>query len=322
MKRHAVSMAAALLSTVLLSSAGHSEEKLNIGVSNWPSIEAMASIIKQVAHDQLGLEAQLVTSTTPVIFASMDRGKGDIDVHPEIWIPNHQALVKEYVDDKKSVVMAPTAYNVIQGICTTKAMQDKYGIKSVYDLANPELAKHFSPDGKSKGKLWIGPPGWSSSKTETVRARDYGYDQYFDLSTVEESLALVDLQDSIRAGKPWVGFCYFPHHIFSQANVVRLSEPPYDAAKFKMVQPDEDPDWFAKSHIESAWPPVEIHIGYSKSLEERLPLVVPLLRNLRVTTDEVSEWTRALAIDKQSPDDFARQWVKAHANEVQGWLNK
>ncbi|MBB5538730.1 glycine betaine ABC transporter substrate-binding protein [Rhizobium giardinii] len=296
----------------------NAQETVRIGDSNWPSIQAMAAVIREIADKELGLKAELVDATTPVILASMERGKGDIDVHPEIWMPNHESLVKDKIANG-TIKLGPVAYEVRQGICISKWMQEKYDIKSVYDLTTPEIVKLFAPNG-GKPKFWIGPPGWSSTKTETVRARDYGYDQFFELSTVEENIMLVDLDKALKEEKPWISFCYRPHYLFSSDKLVMLNEPAYDPAKFKMVQPDENPNWLALSKIESAWPPVAIHIAYSTALEKRTPEFVKLITNLKVSTDEVGRWTYALAAEKQDPGAFATKWVADHKQEVDGWL--
>lgn len=298
----------------------NAQDAVRIGVSNWPSIQAMATILREIADKEIGLDAALVTATTPVMLESMDRGKGDIDVHPEVWMPNFESLVRDKLD-RKTITLGPIAYQAIQGECITKWTHQEYNIKSVYDLAKPEVAKIFG-QGSGKPKFWIGPPGWSSSKTETVRARDYGYEQFFELSTVEESLLLVELDQALKNHKPWVGFCYRPHYLFSSSDLVLLEEPAYDAAKWKMVQPDQDPNWLAASKIETAWPPISVHIAYSTPLEKRSPEFVRLISNLRVSTEEVGQWTHALAIEKQDPNVFAAKWVKDHKQQVDDWLFK
>src|SRR5690606_4775598 len=99
--------------------------------------------------------------------------------------------------------------------CVTKATADEHGIKDVIDLSNPDNAVLFDTNGDGKGEIWIGASGWQSTNIETVRARDYGFADFFDLQTTEEAGATASLDNAVKSGKPWVGYCYSPHQNFA-----------------------------------------------------------------------------------------------------------
>lgn len=40
-----------------------------------------------------------------------------------------------------------------QGICVTREMADKYGVKDISDLADPKKAAVFDTDGDGKGEM-------------------------------------------------------------------------------------------------------------------------------------------------------------------------
>ena len=103
-------------------------------------------------------------------------------------------------------------------------------------------------------------------------------------------------------------------------DVTMLDEPAFDAAKYKMVQPTEDADWFAKSRISVGDAPKLVHIAYSKSLEKRAPDVARFLANIKLETDMVSAWTREVIVDKKNPADVVKAWVAANPKVVDRWL--
>jgi glycine betaine/proline transport system substrate-binding protein len=302
------------------SAAAWAQDKVTIGVPNWPSVKITANVIKIIAEENFGTNVELVPGTNAVIFKAMDRAKGDVDVHPEVWMPNQANLAAEYVKKKKSVVMSGRPYAAVQGVCVNKVANEKHGVKSVNDLVNPDVSALFDSNGDGKGELWVGAPGWASTNIEKVKARGYGYDQFFELTTIEETLVLAQLDDAVAKKRPFVFFCYGPHHMFQLHELVQLEEPTYDESKWKMVQPTDDPDWFNKSSIDVAWPPTKVHIAYSKTLETRAPNVAQLLSNIQMNSALVSAWTYALVVDKHDAAEYAKKWVAENTETVNKWL--
>ena len=189
----------------------------------------------------MGLTVELQTGTNPVIFEAMD--KGSMQVHPEVWLPNQQGLVDQY---KANVELNTHGAPAVQGICANKAAADA-GFKDISDLADPTKAALLDSDGNGKGEVFIGATGWGSTTVEHAKAHGYGYDQVVDLVELDESIAYAQLDVAITAGKPWVGFCYTPHHLFTlHPEMVFLTEPAHDAAKWSMVLPEADADWLNK----------------------------------------------------------------------------
>ena len=87
-----------------------------------------------------------------------------------------------------------------------------------------------------------------------------------------------------------------------------------------MLQPADDPNWYDKSSVSVASPPVTGHIAYSKTLEQRAPEVAKLLRNVQLDTDLLSSWSYAIAVDKKYPAAYAKEWVEANPERVNQWL--
>ena len=291
-----------------------------IGVPNWPSVAATANILKVAIEENLGLSVELQNGTNPIVFEAMD--KGSMDAHPEVWMPNQQNLHNTYVVEKGTVAENPNGVSAFQGMCVDKATADANNIRSITDLTDPDKAAVFDSNGDGKGELWIGAPGWASTNVEKIRAKSYGYDQTFELTEFDETLAYANLDNAIKAGKPWVGFCYTPHYVFVLHDLQVLEEPPYDAAKWNVIQPTDDPAWLDKSSAPVAWDTAYLHLHYRKALETEHPEVAALFKNMKLTTDEVSAMTYALVIDKKDPVEYAKEWVKEHEAEVLGWMSQ
>lgn len=307
----------ALVSVLMFGSAATAAD-IVIGVPNWPSVSAEANILKVIIEDNLGLEVELQNGTNPIVFEAMD--SGSMQAHPEVWLPNQQNLHDTYVKEKGTVAMNPHGVEAFQGMCVDKATADAHDIRSIDDLTKPEIAALFDSDGNGRGEVWIGAPGWASTNVEQVRARSYGYDQTMELTQSDETLAYAALDTAIDAGKPWVGFCYTPHYVFALHELQVLEEPPHDPSNWDVKQPTDDPNWLENSTAASAWDSAYLHIHYQKALEETHPDVATLFANAAWTTEEVSDMTFALVIDKKEAADYAKDWVAANEDRVIGWL--
>ena len=312
--------AGAVLSASMGMSAVATAADVVIGVPNWPSVAATANVLKVAIEQNLGLEVELQNGTNPIVFEAMDSGA--MHAHPEVWMPNQQNLHDTFVKDKGTVVMNSNGVSAFQGMCVPKAFAEANGISSIDDLTNPDVAALFDSNGDGKGEIWIGAPGWASTNIEKIRAKSYGYDQTFELTESDETLAYADLDNAIKANKPWVGFCYTPHYVFVLHDMHILEEPAYDPAKWNVIQPTDDPAWLEKSDAGVAWDTAYLHLHYAKALEESNPEVATLFRNMKLDTDTVSEFTYALVVDKKDAAEYAAEWVAANEDQVLGWLSE
>jgi glycine betaine/proline transport system substrate-binding protein len=313
---------AAVLATAvaLIPLAALARSQVNIGVPNWPAARGIAAILKVVIEKELGGKAGTVPATNPVIYKAMHDGKGDIDVHPDVWLPNQLNFKTEYVDEKKTVALSNRPYIGKQGMCIPKYVREKLGVQSVYELSKPEVVKAFDVEGKGKPEAWLGATGWASTNVMRVQARDYGWGPFYSESNIDETILYAKLDDYYRNERPILFYCYSPHWTSFKYDLVMLQEPPYGSSCYKMVQPQEDPDWFNKSKITCGMEDATVYIAYSKSLEKRAPVVANLLANVSFTTDQMNEISDAIAVKKMNENEFATKWVASNQPSVKKWL--
>ena len=116
-----------------LPSAAMSAEKVNIGVPAWTGAQAVAALLQAVVEERIGGEAGMVPGNNATIFQGMDQGKGDIDVHPDVWLPNQESFTKKYVDGAGTVQLSKHPYEGNQGFC----VPEKFGkANKITDIAD------------------------------------------------------------------------------------------------------------------------------------------------------------------------------------------
>lgn len=308
------------VSMVLLGTSAMAQEKVMVGEPGWPGAKIMAGIIGNVIATRLGSEVGYAPGTNAVIFASMDGGRGDIDIHPDVWLPNQESFTKEYVDEKGTVSLSSGSYEGRAGICVPTYMVEEHNIKSIYDLATPAAQKLFDTDGDGMGEIWIGSPGAASRNTFAVRVRDYGIEPFLTPTTEDETIFFARLKDIITEKKGAAFYCYTPHYVHALYDVTMLEEPEYNPDTYKMVQPNEDADWYEKSHVDSGEIVKSVTVAYSNTLKTRNPAAASFLANIDMDADELSQLTYAVVVEGGDISTVAATWVAEHTATVDGWL--
>ena len=286
----------------MLSTPAFCGEKVNIGKPSWIGAQAIAALLQAVVIERIGGEADLIPGSNATIFQAMDQGKGDIDVHPDVWLPNQEAFTKKYVDGEKTVTLSKNPYQGNQGYCVAKWFAEAYNITDITDLGRPDVAAKMDSDGNGKGEMWIGAPGWASANVNEVKVRDYNLLPFIDPIRAEESVKTARVKDSIQKEEGYAFYCYKPHAIWFMFDVVMLTEPKYDPAKYIMFQPSK-----------------EVQIAWSNSLKKRSPAITEFLERFGLTADDVSNLAYQVSSGRDAYE-VASEWIKKNPKRVDAWL--
>lgn len=303
----------------LLGGNASAAEKINIGAPSWTGAQAIAHLVQEIVVSRIGGEANLVPGNNAAIFQAMDAGNGDIDMHPDVWLPNQKSFTDKYVEGTGNVSLAENSYEGKQSFCVSKDFSETNNVTSIFDLARPEIAKLMDADGNGKGEIWIGAPGWASANVNEVKVRDYGLTPFMEPIRADQAVMTATVGDSIDKGIGYAFYCYSPHAIWFQHDIVRLSEPEFDAEKYIALQPDEDPNWFDNSTVMTEDALKQVQIAYTNTLADRSPAIADLVKNIKLTGDDVSQFAFEIEGGKDAAD-VAKEWVAANSDRVDGWL--
>ncbi len=312
----------ALLSSVFLSmTAGTAmAEEVKIGVPSWTGAQAIAHLLGAVVETKIGGKVEYVPGNNATIFQAMDQGKGDIDVHPDVWLPNQESFTKKYVDGAGTVTLSANSYEGNQGYCVSKKFAAEYNITDIADLGRPEVAAAMDSDGNGKGEMWIGAPGWASANVNEVKVRDYGLLDFIEPIRAEEAVKTARIKDSIAKGEGYAFYCYEPHAVWYMFDVVMLSEPTHDPAKYKMIQPSDSANWYDESYVASKDALKQVQIAYSLSLKDRSPAIAEFFSRFSLDANDVSSFAYEISGKGRNPEDVAKEWIAANPIRVDAWL--
>ena len=295
-------------------------EEVAIGVPSWTGAQAIAHVLGEVVESRIGGKVEYVPGNNATIFQAMDQGKGDIDVHPDVWLPNQESFTKQYVDEAGTVTLSSNPYQGNQGFCVTKDFGEANSIADITDLGRPDVAALMDSDGNGKGEMWIGAPGWASANVNEVKTRDYGLLDFIEPVRAEESVKTARIKDSIAKGEGYAFYCYEPHAVWFMFDVQMLTEPTYDPAKYVMVQPSDDADWYEKSNVASKDALKDVQIAWSNSLADRSPAIAEFFQNFQLDASDVSQLAFEISANGRDAAEVAKEWVEANSERVDAML--
>lgn len=324
------------LSTVIglgASQGVYAKETIVIGELNWDAAVAIEHVLKGVLEENFDVDVEFIAADQAAIWAAMDAGKGSVDVFPDIWTTLQDQAWKKYVlpGGDESVKANKVPYLGSDGFFIPGYIQDEYGVKTVYDLAKPEIAKLFDSDGDGVGEYWPGASGWELVKTNQIKAKSYGFDKYFTPVVVTDAILKAQLKNAYRKKEGLLFYYWAPEWIHYAYDLRKLEEPEFtgysnDRKKDnKDYNPDgcysyEDTDnWLEDSSIECAYPITPVHIGYTATLETRVPKVAKFLSNVTLDDGVVSQWLFAMS-NGEDVQDVTEEWVENNPEIIATWL--
>ncbi|NVK40318.1 MAG: ABC transporter substrate-binding protein [Oceanospirillaceae bacterium] len=327
-----------LASALAAGTSAVAKETIHIGELSWDGARGIQSVLKVVLEDNLDVDVETVAVDQAVMFMSMDKGRGGVDVLPDLWLPQHNNQWEKYIapGSRESVLANDKPYTGTQGLFIPGYIQDTYGITSIEQLADPEVAKLFDADGDGRGDYWPGDPSWDSTKVERVKAKSFGYDEYFKALEVPDAIFKGYLKKAVRKNVGLLFYYWTPEWIFAEYDLRQLKEPAFDGYAMESKKDDplykaggcwnmydsaESGDWLAKSEVTCGWQDGTVHVVYSKSLEERAPRVAKFLKHVSFDPRVVNQWILKIGMEKQDPLTVARTWVEANPDTVNAWLS-
>ncbi|WP_342076126.1 glycine betaine ABC transporter substrate-binding protein [Yoonia sp. SS1-5] len=310
-------MAAALVGVV---TAPAFAEEVKIGVPSWTGAQAIAHVLGEVVTSRIGGTVEYVPGNNATIFQAMDQGEGDIDVHPDVWLPNQESFTNQYVDEAGTVTLSSNPYEGNQGFCVSKDFGEANNITDIADLGRPDVAALMDSDGNGMGEMWIGAPGWASANVNEVKVRDYGLLDFIEPIRAEEAVKTARIKDSIAKGEGYAFYCYEPHAVWFMFDVMMLTEPTFDPEKYVMVQPSDDADWYEKSMVATKDDLKQVQIAWSNSLVDRSPAIAEFFANFALTTSDVSGLAFEISANGRDPAEVAKDWVAENSDRVDAML--
>jgi len=204
--------------------------KARLADFDWNSANVHTGIVQFILEHGYGCEVETTRgSTTPIMAAHYD---SQLDVVTELWYDN---IVQEYDAVEAEGIIENIGINTPdsqQAFYVDRKTVDKYGIKSVLDMNNPEIAALFAdPENPDMGRMVSCIGGWTCYTINHVKQRVYGLDKFYTNFDPGSSGALAaEIAGAFAKDRPIFTYYWAPTALMGKVDLVRLTEPPYDAA--------------------------------------------------------------------------------------------
>jgi glycine betaine/proline transport system substrate-binding protein len=109
------------------------------------------------------------------------------------------------------------------------------GLKSIEDL--PRYANLFpDPENPGKGRILVGPPGWSATAISEELMDEYGlYDTYTAFLPGSGASLAASALGAYEKGEPWLGYYWAPTALMYQTDMVMLEGTSFGAADIDII---------------------------------------------------------------------------------------
>jgi glycine betaine/proline transport system substrate-binding protein len=204
--------------------------KARLADFDWNSANVHTGIVQFILEHGYGCEVETTRgSTTPIMAAHYD---SQLDVVTELWYDN---IVTQYDAVEAAGVIRNIGINTPdsqQAFYVDRNTAEKYNIKSVLDMNNPEIAALFTdPENSDMGRMVSCIGGWTCYTINHVKQRVYGLDKFYTNFDPGSSGALAaEIAGAFAKDRPIFTYYWAPTALMGKVDLVRLVEPPYDAA--------------------------------------------------------------------------------------------
>jgi glycine betaine/proline transport system substrate-binding protein len=286
-------------------SSGKDCGKVVLNEQAWAGSTANTYIAKAVLEEDLGCEVEVTKITEIPVFQAMADGK--VDAVLEDW--QHTDEYAKYIDKAGTVVQGgPLGVEGHIGWFIPQFVMDEHpefktweGLKGKEDVFNNEFLG--------------GDPSYVQKDKELIKALG------LDLKHVTagaEPAQVARWSQAYKQKKPVLFYWYTPQYLNQEYDLAEVKLPPRtDANKDCKDDAKEggDPEQYKCEYDVTI-----INKLFSKKFADSGSPAYDVLKKMKLTNEDQELVAKAIAGDKQDPDEAAADWVKDNQDKVDEWL--
>jgi glycine betaine/proline transport system substrate-binding protein len=306
-----VVMLVVIAAGISVAGGGQETDAVEVGFADasWDSVlvhNRIAAFILENGYG--GYKADFIPGDTIPLFNGVV--SGDIDVMMESWHSNYPEAYQAQMDAGTVVNVGKNLPDGPQGWWVPRYLTEgdadrgiepaAPNLRSIEDL--PEYAHLFpDPENPGKGRILVGPPGWSATEVSENLMEQYGlYDYYTAFLPGSGASLAASMKSAYERGEPWVGYYWEPTAIMYQLDMVRLEGTEFPTADVDILMNPES--------YEEMPEVVEFLSNYSTSVEVNNEF-------LNVLSDQVDTAEEAAVWFLRNREDVWSSWVPGDVAE-------
>jgi glycine betaine/proline transport system substrate-binding protein len=279
--------------------------KVVLNEQAWAGSTANTYIAKAVLEDELGCEVEVTKIAEIPVFQAMADGK--VDAVLEDW--QHVDEYEQYIEKAKTVVQGgPLGVEGHIGWFVPKYVMDE----------NPEFKTWEGLKGKEdvfNNEFLGGDPSYVQKDKELIEA--LGLD-FKHVTAGAEPAQVARWSQAYKQEEPVIFYWYTPQYLNQEYELAEVKLPPRTEAN-KDCKDDAkeggDPEQYKCEYDITV-----INKLFSKKFADSGSPAYDMLKKMKLTNDDQELVAKAIAGDKQDPEEAGAEWVEANQDKVQEWL--
>jgi glycine betaine/proline transport system substrate-binding protein len=287
------------------SASGKDCGKVVLNEQAWAGSTANTYIAKNVLEDKLGCEVEVTKITEIPAFQAMADGKTDAVL--EDW--QHTDQYAQYIDKAGTVVQGgPLGVEGHIGWFIPKYVMDEHpefktweGLKGEEDVFNNEFLG--------------GDPSYVQKDKELIQALGLNLKH---VTAGAEPAQVARWSQAYKQKKPVLFYWYTPQYLNQEYDLAEVKLPPRtDANKDCKDDAKEGGD---PEQYKCAYDVTIINKLFSKKFADSGSPAYDVLKKMKLTNEDQEKVAKAIAGDKQDPEEAGADWVKDNEAKVNQWL--
>ena len=253
----------------------------------WADLVVETEIAMQVLN-KLGYTATTQEVAVPLAAEALATGRAD--AYLGNWWPSQQAVFTEHLDSGAVKVAGTVLEGTEYAPAVPGYVAEQLGVRSLADL--DQHADAF------ERKIYGIEPGAPGNETisQAIAQDAYGLGDWELVASSTEAM-LAEVSRRAAAGEAIVFLGWSPHWMTSEFNLHFLDDP------------------------QSVWPGAgQVRSLIRSELETADPNLVRFISQISVDTATASDFIRAVDKDGKPAETVAQEWMQAHPDRIEAWL--
>jgi glycine betaine/proline transport system substrate-binding protein len=292
--------------------AGKDCGTVTINENAWAGSTANVYIAKAVLEEDLGCEVEITKIAEIPVFQAMADGK--VDAVLEDW--QHVDEYEQYIEKAGTVAMGgPLGVEGHIGWFIPQYLMDEHpefktwkGLKGQEDLFQ-------TPESGDQGMFLGGDPSYVQKDKELIEALDLNFKH---VTAGAEPAQVARWSQLYKQEEPVIFYWYTPQYLNQEYDLAEVKLPPRTEAN-KDCQDDAkaggDPEQYKCEYDITI-----INKLFSKEFADSGSPAYPVLKNMELTNEDQEQVAKAIAGDKQDPEEAGADWVADNRDKVDAWL--
>jgi glycine betaine/proline transport system substrate-binding protein len=292
--------------------AGKDCGEVTLNEQAWAGSTANTYIAKAVLEEDLGCQVEITKITEIPVFQAMADGK--VDAVLEDW--QHVDEYKQYIDEAGTVVMGgPLGVEGHIGWFIPQYLMDEHPEFKTWEGLKGQEDLFQTPESGDQGMFLGGDPSYVQKDKELIEALDLNFKH---VTAGAEPAQVARWSQLYKQEEPVLFYWYTPQYLNQQYDLAEVKLPPRTEAN-KDCKDDAkaggDPEQYKCEYDITI-----INKLFSKEFAGSGSPAYDMLKKMKLTNEDQEQVAKAIAGDKEDPEQAGADWVADNRDKVDAWL--